>query len=284
MPLGVQQSTDGHRLVGDGADVELANGFLAHLAVRNYAVASCRGYAYDLLNFLRFLADRGLRLAEVTPTDVFDYLDWQARRRQSSPGSAVVRLADRQGDAPSTINRRIAAVRGLFEYAVTTGVRSTSPVPAARRTSGLRARRGLLGHLPRRHDRDGGRLVREPHRLPDSLSRTEIEGFLGDLATHRDRAMVWLMLLGGLRAGEVRGLRLADVDMGRRQVRIVGKGGRAARSAHRPRPSPRARSPWCQAYQSEPSTAGAWTSGCSVVSVFTEQVPFNKVRIRASQH
>ncbi|HEX2810853.1 MAG TPA: tyrosine-type recombinase/integrase [Kineosporiaceae bacterium] len=226
MPLGVQQSTDGHRLVGDGADVELANGFLAHLAVRNYAVASCRGYAYDLLNFLRFLADRGLRLAEVTPTDVFDYLDWQARRRQSSPGSAVVRLADRRGDAPSTINRRIAAVRGLFEYAVTTGVRSTSPVPAARRTSGLRARRGLLGHLPRRHDRDGGRLVREPHRLPDSLSRTEIEGFLGDLATHRDRAMVWLMLLGGLRAGEVRGLRLADVDVGRRQVRIVGKGGR----------------------------------------------------------
>src|SRR5664280_1175933 len=97
MPLGVQQSTDGHRLVGDGADVELANGFLAHLAVRNHAVASCRGYAYDLLNFLRFLADRGLRLAEVTPTDVFDYLDWQARRRQSSPGSAVVRLADRQG-------------------------------------------------------------------------------------------------------------------------------------------------------------------------------------------
>src|SRR5664280_2548331 len=38
--------------------------------------------------------------------------------------------------------------------------------------------------------------------------------------------MVWLMLLGGLRAGEVRGLRLADVDMGRRQVRVVGKGGR----------------------------------------------------------
>jgi hypothetical protein len=59
---GVQPSTDGHRLVGDGADVELANGFLAHLAALNYAVASCRGYASDLLDFLCFLADRGLRL------------------------------------------------------------------------------------------------------------------------------------------------------------------------------------------------------------------------------
>ncbi len=37
--------------------------------------------------------------------------------------------------------------------------------------------------------------------------------------------MVLLMLLGGLRAAEVRGLRLIDVDMGCRQVR-VGKGGR----------------------------------------------------------
>ena len=50
--------------------------------------------------------------------------------------------------------------------------------------------------------------------------------FLADLGTHRDRAMVLLMLLGGLRAAEVRGLLLPEVDMGRRQVRVVGKGGR----------------------------------------------------------
>lgn len=34
------------------------------------------------------------------------------------------------------------------------------------------------------------------------------------------------MALGGLRAAEVRGLRLADVDMGLRRVRVIGKGGR----------------------------------------------------------
>jgi integrase/recombinase XerC len=34
------------------------------------------------------------------------------------------------------------------------------------------------------------------------------------------------MLLGGLRAAEVRSLRLADVDFGVRRVRVIGKGGR----------------------------------------------------------
>lgn len=99
-------------------------------------------------------------------------------------------------------------------------------MPSPRRTGGLRARRGVLGHLPARHPRPGGRLVREERRLPECLELAEIEAFLTDLSTSRDRAMVLLMLLGGLRAAEVRSLRLADVDMGRRQVRVIGKGGR----------------------------------------------------------
>jgi site-specific recombinase XerD len=68
--------------------------------------------------------------------------------------------------------------------------------------------------------------VRQPSRLPDSLTTEDVAAFIADLDTHRDRALVLAMVLGGLRAAEVRGLRLADVDMGRRQVRIVGKGGR----------------------------------------------------------
>jgi hypothetical protein len=53
-----------------------------------------------------------------------------------------------------------------------------------------------------------------------------VEAFTAGLSTCRDRAMVLLMLLGGLRAAEVRSLRLADVDMGLRRVRVVGKGGK----------------------------------------------------------
>lgn len=207
-------------------DVAIVNRFLAHLKGRNFARATRRAYAYDVLNFLRFLRGQGATLAGVRPSDMFDYLDWQTRPKGAA-GSTVVRLSERRGAAaPATQNRRIAAVRALFEFAVITGLVTTSPVPAPRRSSGLRARRGLLGHVARRHPRPGGQLVRTQRLLPESLELAEVESFLTDLGTHRDRAMVQLMLLGGLRAGEVRGLLLADVDMGRRQVRVVGKGGR----------------------------------------------------------
>ena len=217
----------GHRVSGEGcADLDLVNAFLAHLSVRNFSPATRRAYAYDLLNFLRFLGSRHQLLGEVRPTDLFDYLEWQSLPRCSA-GAVVVRLAERGGAAPATMNRRIAAVRGLFEYATLSGARTDTPVPAARRATGVRAlQRGLLGHLGPGRPRGGGRLVRAPRRLPESLELADVAAFVADLITARDRAMALAMLLGGLRAGEVRGLRLADVDFGLRRIRVVGKGGK----------------------------------------------------------
>lgn len=227
MDLMVVREGGGHRLDGPGPVVEVTNGFLAHLETRGFAAATVRGYAYDLLNFARFLGERDLGLVEVVATDLFDWLDWQAQPRRL-PGK-VVRLDQARGAAPATMNRRIAAARGLFEYAVITGVRDNNPVPSPRRSSGLRARKrqGLLGHVkPRRARSEGGRLVRQPRRLPESLDVDDVAVFLADLNTHRDRAMVLAMLQGGLRAAEVRGLQLAGVDFGLRQLRVTGKGGR----------------------------------------------------------
>ena len=103
MDLHVRHGADGgHRLedAGGGGDVTVVNQFLDHLAARNFSAATRRAYAYDLLNFVRFLGERGLALAEVAPADLFDYLDWQGRSTRPRPGSAVVWLADRRGAAP----------------------------------------------------------------------------------------------------------------------------------------------------------------------------------------
>jgi len=53
-----------------------------------------------------------------------------------------------------------------------------------------------------------------------------VQAFTSGLRTHRDRAMVLAMLLGGLRSVEVRGLQLTNIDQGRRRVTVVGKGGK----------------------------------------------------------
>ncbi len=83
MRLQVESTEAGHQLVGDGVDVELINRFLKHLSTRNFATATRRAYAYDLLIFSRFCAERGLSIGALTPSEVFDFLDWQSGPRRS---------------------------------------------------------------------------------------------------------------------------------------------------------------------------------------------------------
>lgn len=105
------------------------------------------------VDLIRFLLDRDLRLATVTPVSVFEWIDWQDVRREPRRGGDD---KGPRGTAASTINRRVAAVRALFEYLVMTGMRADNPVPSPRRGQGLRPQaRGLLGHLGPRRPRAG---------------------------------------------------------------------------------------------------------------------------------
>lgn len=180
-------------------------------------MATVRAYAFDVANLARFLTEQQVSLAAVEAALVFDWIDWQGVGRSDRSRS--------ESAAASTVNRRVAAVRSFFEYVVMTGWRRDNPVPSPQRGQGLRrSQHGLLGHLGPGRARPGGRLVRQPNLLPESLSPSDIDAFVATLGTHRDRAMVLAMLLGGLRSAEVRGLPLADADMGRRRLRVLGKG------------------------------------------------------------
>ena len=102
--MGLRVTGDGEvfLLAGDVAsgqrdDVAMVNGFLAHLKRRNFARATRRAYAYDVLNFLRFLAGQRIGLAEVRPMDLFDYLDWQTQpKRISNPNIKPPIVATKQ--------------------------------------------------------------------------------------------------------------------------------------------------------------------------------------------
>src|SRR5580704_16428527 len=95
-----------HRLVGGGSLVEFANRWLAHLEARQFAAGTVRGYAYDLLCLARFFDEASIDWLEATPTDFFDWLEWQSRPA-STTGKTVVRLDARRGAAPATMNRRV---------------------------------------------------------------------------------------------------------------------------------------------------------------------------------
>jgi integrase len=70
-------------------------------------------------------------------------------------------------------------------------------------------------------------LVRATRQLPRILSPAEVDALTAALRTHRDRAMVAAMILGGLRRCEVLGPRLEDLRAAERRLFIAeGKGGR----------------------------------------------------------
>jgi integrase/recombinase XerD len=169
--------------------------------------------AYDLKVFFEVV---GKEPAEVGAADVFAFL---AQQRAPRRGEMVVRMEDGEpGLAARTIARRLSSVSGLFEYLVVRGDAGVArnPVP-----------RGLAGRRAGQRGRGGIRLVRRPRTLPRVLSPAEVDGLLGALRTHRDRALVLAMLLAGLRRCEVLGLRLSDVNPGERRLLVAfGKGGR----------------------------------------------------------
>ena len=80
------------------------------------------------------------------------------------------------------------------------------------------------GAVPARPGRAAG--PARPRTLPRILTPAEVDALTAALRTHRDRAMVAAMVLGGLRRCEVLGLRLEDLRVAERRVFIAeGKGG-----------------------------------------------------------
>jgi site-specific recombinase XerD len=232
--LRVQARDGSWSLAGAGAaGFRLINEYLGYLADRRYSPRTVRSYAFDLLAFARWLLDEGVGLETVDAEVLLRFLAFCRRAPVAGrPGGNVVsmRAGGSTGYAPATINRRLVAIAGLFDFRAMRDPARPNPVPrgmAARRTA-RGERHGLLGHLARPGSRSRLR-VREPRRLPRGLEPAEVGALFASLHSHRDRAIAGLMLYCGLRSAEVLGLAVGDVDVGGGWVRVVGKGERERR-------------------------------------------------------
>lgn len=121
MTVQVQLVDGEHRVGGDWDGGGAANMFLAHLRARAFSPATIRAYAFDVVNLARFLTDQGLGLAEVTPADVFAWVDWQGARRdgparpgrqREGRGAAAAERGGVDGEPPGRGGPRVLRVPG----------------------------------------------------------------------------------------------------------------------------------------------------------------------------
>ena len=148
-----------------------------------------RAYRVDVEEFCAWLKRRGTRLDGI---DVRTLADYAAELGRARPRKL----------APTTIGRKLAAVRAFLRHAL-----GPERVPDA-------------SFAPRR-----------PRRLPDAPRPHEVDDELDALdgdepLAIRNRALVELVYSAGLRSQEAVDLDLADIDFEQEHVHVRGKGGK----------------------------------------------------------
>jgi integrase/recombinase XerC len=163
---------------------------------RNASTHTVRAYESDIAQYLNWAAaETGRRVGDLTPDD----LDPQTLRTH-------VAELNRQGEARSSVSRKVSALRTFVRY--------------------LR-REGLLDHDPTSLTV----APRREHTLPVHLTETEMARLLelpdgSNPLGRRDRAILELFYASGLRLSELEALDLDNVDFSRCMVRVMGKGGK----------------------------------------------------------
>jgi integrase/recombinase XerD len=168
----------------------LVDDFLGYLTVeRGASPNTISAYRADLTRYVAFLATRRPMTPDTVTRD--DITAWIDSLRAG-------------GAAPSTIERRVAAVKSFHRFMVREGTTTNHPTAA----------------LP---------LPQVPQRLPDVVSIADVDRLLSQpfpegLVGYRDRAMLEVLYGCGLRVSELVGLDLRDVDLADGYLRVFGKG------------------------------------------------------------
>lgn len=178
---------------GDGTAVieDWVQSFVKDLGVIRSA-ATVLAYVSDVRRWISFCQDREVHPFRARPRVAIAFIRFE-RERNYRPDRTV---------GPRTVVRRFSAIRQWYGYLALqpeeTGVHR-NPIPAG---SAIRTGAGVIYGRPA--------LLRYDKSHPQTLSATEIERFVRHLTAtrYRDRAIVWLLMDGGLRINEALQLRL----------------------------------------------------------------------------
>jgi integrase/recombinase XerD len=161
--------------------LNLSHAFEQFLEVSSFARRTRESYAEDLASLL---AEYGQSPITALTAEVIQAF-----------------LARQESLAPTTFNRRLAALRSFIGWLRAQGWLADEPLDG-------------IGRKP-----EGKRTAR-------ALDAQQVESVLRKIADPRDRALFWLIYDGGLRCQEALAIDIDDISWSERSIRIHGKGDR----------------------------------------------------------
>lgn len=193
-----------------------------------------RGWDILLEDYAQHLA-LGRQLSEHTVRAYLTDLRQMVAALDASPRDVTLQLLRgwlaglmESGVASSTIQRRVASIRGFFSWATEQSLIAEDP--ALRLRSPKKTRR--LPVVPAQND------------VSDAMASTMARADEGPLAI-RDLAILEVLYGGGIRVAELCSLDVSDVDDVRGLLRVVGKGNKE-RAVPLGAPARRAIAAWCR--------------------------------------
>ncbi len=190
--------------------IKLANSFFDGMEARGLSPRTVRAYGYDLLFLFRWIQKTKESFRKFTHKQFIDYIKYQRKKEA----------------APASINRRLVSAEMFFRFCYNKDVPSSRGVnyPATYfRSIGYDKAKGLF---PIKKSTKRALRVKEPKLLIKGLEPWEVAQFFEKVTKYRDLAMVLSMLMCGLRRMEISNLKLKDVDLDARKMRVTGKGNR----------------------------------------------------------
>lgn len=167
---------------------------------RGVSENTVRVYMADMASFRGYLSEQGLGVSGMDRAMLRGYLAWLATTARAGSRTGA------SGYARVSIARKLTVLRSFYGYLVQEGLFRSTPVPSGR-SFRLKVQKALPTFLGKR----------ETERLLDAPVDTTPLGI-------RDSAILEVLYACGVRLAEIQGLNVADVELPRREILVLGKG------------------------------------------------------------